>query len=87
MLRNHEDVSVIDVRETDEVTNGKIPQAVHIPLGDIPEHYQELNPSKDYVIVCRSGRRSELAARFLQENGFHAINMEGGMLKWRGETK
>ncbi|RYL93746.1 rhodanese-like domain-containing protein [Sporolactobacillus sp. THM7-4] len=87
MLRNNEDVSIIDVREDDEVEAGKIPQAIHIRLRDIPEHYKELDRSKDYVMVCRSGHRSGLAAEFLQEKGFHVKNMEGGMLQWHGDVE
>ncbi|MFD2618001.1 rhodanese-like domain-containing protein [Terrilactibacillus laevilacticus] len=87
MLKNHEDVSVIDVRENEEVEMGKIPTSIHIRLAEIPERYEELDRSKQHVVVCRSGRRSEMATEFLQEHGFKAKNMVGGMLKWHGEVE
>jgi rhodanese-related sulfurtransferase len=79
-----EDTVIIDVREDEEVETGMIPGAKHIRLGTLPERCEELDRDKTYVMVCRSGRRSEKASEFLAEQGFKVINMEGGMLKWRG---
>lgn len=87
MIKNNEDVFVIDVREDEEIMIGKIPNAKHIRLSEIPERYEELDTSKEYVVVCRSGRRSEKATEFLQEKGFKAKNMIGGMLKWQGDVE
>ncbi|MFC7393573.1 rhodanese-like domain-containing protein [Scopulibacillus cellulosilyticus] len=87
MLNNKEDVCVIDVREDEEVQAGKIPEAMHIRLSEIPEKYQDLDNGKNYVMVCRSGRRSEKAAEFLQDKGFKVKNMVGGMIKWQGNVE
>lgn len=84
-LDANEPLNVIDVRENEEVADGKIPQAKHIPLGELPERIDELDQSKEYIMVCRSGRRSEKAADFLQKKGFKVQNMSGGMLKWEGD--
>ena len=35
-----------------------------------------------YLIYCKSGKRSDMAAQFLNKQGFDAINMEGGILDW-----
>jgi rhodanese-related sulfurtransferase len=73
----------IDVREPSEWEEGVIPGALKISLGDIPEKYNELDKSKNYVLVCRSGGRSNRAAHFLLENGFEKVtNFQGGMLDW-----
>jgi len=78
---------IIDVREVDEVKEGKIPGAVNIPLGLIEFRMHELDKSKEYVIVCRSGGRSGRASQFLEGQGFKVINMEGGMLAWEGKVE
>lgn len=85
LIANEDQPVIIDVRENEEVASGMISGAIHIRLGDLPERYHELDPTQEYVVVCRSGRRSEKAAEFLQEKGFKVKNMDGGMLKWHGD--
>lgn len=80
-------LNVIDVRETDEAASGKIPGAVNIPLGLLEFRMHELDKSKEYTMVCRSGGRSGRAAQFLESQGFKVINMTGGMLDWDGKTE
>lgn len=77
-------LNIIDVREVDEVKEGKIASAIHIPLGLIEFRMHELDKNQEYVMVCRSGNRSGLAARFLEVQGFSVINMLGGMMNWEG---
>lgn len=80
-----ETVNLIDVREADEVATGMIPGAEHLPLGLVEFKFQELDNTKEYVIICRSGGRSGMACQFLEEHGFDVTNMSGGMLEWQGE--
>lgn len=87
LLDANEDLNIIDVREDFEVAEGMIPGAVHIPLGSIPERIEELDKSKEYIIVCRSGRRSANACEFLEEQGFNVANLDGGMLAYDGELE
>ncbi|GGF33051.1 hypothetical protein GCM10010954_35280 [Halobacillus andaensis] len=85
-LDENKDLNIIDVRENEEVAQGMIPTAQHIPLGNVPEEVNKLDPNKEYVMVCRSGRRSMNASEFLNEKGFQKVhNLEGGMLNWKGE--
>lgn len=86
-MKNNKDVSIIDVRETEEVMAGKIPGAVHIPLGLIEFRLQDIDKSKEHIMVCRSGNRSGKATDFLQSRGYKVINMDGGMLDWNGPTE
>ncbi|PEA55134.1 rhodanese [Bacillus pseudomycoides] len=86
-LMNHEVVNIIDVREVEEVAEGKIPGALHIPLRLLEFRMHELDKQKEYVIVCRSGGRSSQAVRFLESYGFQVINMTGGMLAWEGKIE
>ena len=80
-------LNIIDVREVDEVAAGKIPGAVNIPLGLVEFRMHELDKSKEYIMVCRSGGRSGRAAQFLESYGFNVINMDGGMLTWEGKVE
>ncbi|PFK31984.1 rhodanese [Bacillus cereus] len=86
LLRN-EVVHVVDVREVEEVAEGKIPEALHIPLGLLEFRMHELDKNKEYIIVCRSGGRSSRAVQFLEGQGFQVINMTGGMLAWDGKVE
>ncbi|MCT2536333.1 rhodanese-like domain-containing protein [Aquibacillus koreensis] len=87
LLNNKTNVNIIDVREDEEVATGMIPDAKHIPLGFVEASMDELDKEKDYIIVCRSGRRSANACMFLESEGFKVSNMVGGMLEWEGPTK
>ncbi|UOQ46096.1 rhodanese-like domain-containing protein [Halobacillus salinarum] len=86
LIEKDAEIRVIDVREEEEVAQGMIPTAQHIPLGTIPETLQNLDPANEYVMVCRSGKRSMNASEYLMAHGFKNVhNLEGGMLKWNGE--
>ncbi|MFD1361070.1 rhodanese-like domain-containing protein [Lentibacillus salinarum] len=81
-VKNNEKLHVIDVREDDEVAQGKIPGAKHIPLGEVPDRLDEIDKDKHYYMVCRSGGRSGKASEFLEAQGYHVTNVDGGMLAW-----
>jgi rhodanese-related sulfurtransferase len=85
LLQEGKHLNIIDVRENDEVVQGMIPNATHIPLGEIPNRIHELDSNKEYVMVCRSGKRSEKACEILASNQFAVVNMTGGMLSWKGK--
>ncbi|WP_338472947.1 rhodanese-like domain-containing protein [Niallia sp. XMNu-256] len=84
-LNEGKTLNLIDVREVDEVKAGKIPGAINIPLGLVEFRMHELDQSKEYIMVCRSGARSSRATQFLESYGFKVINMAGGILVWEGK--
>ncbi|WP_141433756.1 rhodanese-like domain-containing protein [Bacillus sp. 03113] len=86
-LESGEKLELIDVREVEEVAQGMIPEAKHIPMGEIPNYLDSFDKSKEYIFICRSGMRSENVCYYLQDKGFKVRNMAGGMLEWTGETK
>lgn len=86
LVESRQPINLIDVRETAEVAAGKIPGAIHIPLGLLEFRMSELDKSKEYIMVCRSGGRSGQATSFLENQGYKVTNMNGGMLDWNGET-
>lgn len=84
-LQQGEELCVIDVREPHEFAQGHIPGARSIPLGQLQARLRELDPRREYVLVCRSGNRSGVACRILSQHGFaRARNLVGGMQAWRG---
>lgn len=84
LKENRSDIAILDVRESDEVAQGIIPEAIHLPLGELQARMGELDKDKTYIVVCRSGNRSGYATLFLNEQGYDAANMVGGMLDWQG---
>ncbi|WP_349826916.1 rhodanese-like domain-containing protein [Brevibacterium litoralis] len=77
-----DDAPILDVREDDEWKSGHIDGAQHIPLGDLPARYGEVPMDEDLYVICRSGGRSRQAVAWLNQNGFDAINVNGGMGAW-----
>ncbi|SDL03829.1 rhodanese-like domain-containing protein [Paenibacillus jilunlii] len=81
-LESGEDLVLIDVREDDEVAFGMIPGAKHIPMGEIPQHTEELPQEAEFVFICRSGARSQRVCEYLQQFGYRTSNLSGGMIEW-----
>ncbi|MGG0669927.1 rhodanese-like domain-containing protein [Sporosarcina koreensis] len=86
-LSAEQSLNIIDVREVDEVAEGKIPGAINIPLGLLEFRMNELDKHAEYTMVCRSGGRSGQATKFLESYGYNVVNMAGGMLAWEGPTE
>ena len=87
LLESGEQLNLVDVREDDEVVEGIIPGAIHIPLGEVVARVSELDKTKPYIIICRSGGRSGRATAYLEDAGYDVANMTGGMLEWEGATE
>lgn len=89
-LEAGEDVVLVDVRENHEVKSGLLPDAVHIPMGQLPSRWEELSEANEIVCYCAAGVRSLDTAAFLRTKGlFNATSLEGGISAWRaigGET-
>jgi rhodanese-related sulfurtransferase len=73
-----------DVRETPEWTAGHAPGALHLPLSrlmagaSLPASAQD----RPVVTICRSGHRSQQAAKLLAGRGIEAGDVTGGMTAW-----
>jgi molybdopterin/thiamine biosynthesis adenylyltransferase/rhodanese-related sulfurtransferase len=77
---------LLDVREPREWDAGRIPGAVHVPLGTLPARAREVlpDPSAPIVVYCAHGIRSLQAARYLEALGYaDARSMSGGTEAWR----
>ena len=82
-----ENTFVLDVRTEAEFYGplGHIDGAILIPIDELSLRMNELEDMKDrdIYVVCRSGNRSNVGKNILRENGFNAINVDGGMLAWK----
>ncbi len=76
--------SVLDVRRQREWEEFHADSATHIPLAQLPERVNELDPSLEWVVVCASGYRSSIATSVLERAGFkRLVNAAGGMNAYR----
>lgn len=73
---------LLDVREDDEWAAGHAPEALHIPLGEIAGRLADLPADTNLYVVCRLGGRSARATAYLNDNGWDAVNVAGGMRSW-----
>lgn len=78
------DVRVLDVRTGAEYETAHIPGAYHVPLGNLPEHCDDIcGVDGEVVLVCQSGQRAEQAATQLAEAGLSStLVLNGGMNAW-----
>lgn len=79
---------ILDVRTESEYQSGHINNAVLLPYDKIAAQAETLLTDKDATILvyCRSGRRSEIAAKELSTLGYTAIYDFGGINNWPYEV-
>jgi rhodanese-related sulfurtransferase len=76
-------ITLLDVREAEELAIAAIHPAVHIPLQQLPSRLAELDPQAPIAVLCHHGMRSEMAARLLISKGFAEVaNVAGGIDAW-----
>jgi rhodanese-related sulfurtransferase len=80
----NDDVFLLDVRDPDEWEAGHAPQAVHLPMMEIPGRLDEVPEDQDVVVICRVGGRSaQVVAYLLRQGRPNASNLDGGMFAWQ----
>jgi rhodanese-related sulfurtransferase len=75
---------LLDVREDDEWQRGHAAGALHIPMGQVPARLEEIDAQAELYVICHAGGRSLRVAKYLKQNGYRALNVNGGMLAWAG---
>lgn len=76
---------LVDVRADHEWEAGHIAGAVHLPLAELAERTDELDPERPVVLYCRGGTRSTMATDALADAGFDAAKLSEGIVGWAGE--
>lgn len=64
---------IVDVREEDEIKSDPVPNARHIPSGEIAERHGELPGDKLLAFLCAGNVRSVKAAEYLQHIGYDNV--------------
>ena len=86
LKQNSEEYVIIDVREIDELQNGKIENSQHMPLGLVIRNVKQGKiddlKSKKICTYCASGYRGNIASDELNNAGFSAVNLDGGFIAW-----
>jgi rhodanese-related sulfurtransferase len=83
-MLSDDSIILLDVRTTQERNRQHIKGSLHIPVNVLTERMGLLEKyrQKEIVCYCHSGRRSFAAAALLQQHGFQAGNMKGGIAEW-----
>lgn len=82
---NNDNFLLLDVREPYEYQIAQIGGYL-IPQNDVPNRLTELDKSREIVVQCRSGARSQKIAEFLKQQGYDKVsNLAGGILAWSDE--
>lgn len=85
-LKNDEPVKLIDVRELDEWSQGRVEGATHIPRGYLELQIEAHAPQRDQpvAVMCAGGVRSLLGARDLETMGYtNVVSVAGGFNGWK----
>ena len=78
-LYQNEQLSLVDVREVEEFEALHLEGARNFPLSQLADTYKQLDKDQLYYVICKSGMRSARACKFLAEQGYEVINVQGGM--------
>lgn len=77
------DLQIVDVRNPGEAAAGMIPDAVNIPVAELPGRLDELDAAKPTVVYCGGGYRSSVAASLMRQRGFTDVSdILGGYQAW-----
>ncbi len=69
----------LDVRFPAEFRCDGLPGAINIPVNEVRDAAAGLDPAKEYIVYCQTGRRSSAAAFLLSQRGLHAQLLDGGL--------
>ncbi len=78
-----EPYALLDVREPWEVALGTLPEALTIPMSELPERADTLPADRPLVVLCHHGQRSGEVTVWLRRRGYdNAVNLDGGIDAW-----
>lgn len=78
---------LLDVRNPNELAQGKFKNSQNIPLDDLRERLNELDKKTEYIVSCQSGLRSYNAERILKQEGYKVKNLDGAFGLYSKVTK
>jgi rhodanese-related sulfurtransferase len=81
------DAALIDCRFEEEWELWRLKNARLIPMEEIRERARGLDKGREYIVYCRSGRRSRAAAFLMRQAGLNALSLQGGIAAWPYELE
>ena len=82
LFNKKSDFTLLDVRENEEIAIAKIQSSTHIPMGQIVDRLDEIDKNKPVIVMCHSGGSSARVCGYLEDNGYDATNLSGGINSW-----
>ena len=83
-LMDDEELIILDVREEKERTAVFISSDINIPMGQVKNKMESLDKSKNILVYCKSGTRSDQISGFLSKNEFQNVyRLQGGFKAWQ----
>jgi len=82
LREKNEPFVLLDVRESYEIEKASIDPHLHISMNTLPNRLNDLNKDDIIYVICHTGTRSWCVTRFLQEAGYNAHNIRGGIHAW-----
>ncbi|PAB01779.1 rhodanese-like domain-containing protein [Enterococcus canintestini] len=79
LLRQNEALNILDIRDSQDFEMGHLLNAISLPATSLPNELNKLDKNATYYVISYSGRRSEIIANFLENHGYKAIHVIGGM--------
>ena len=82
-LMDDDELLIIDVREEKERKAGFLSNDLNIPMGQVKAKMDTLDKSKNILVYCKSGTRSDRIADILSKNDFQKVSsLKGGFNAW-----
>ena len=79
---------LLDVREQWEFEYCSIKGSILIPMGELPNEIDTLDPNKETIMICHHGIRSRHMGYYMEQAGFKNItNLEGGVEQWAEDVE
>lgn len=76
---------LVDVRTAKEYEAHHIPDSMLIPIQELEKRYVELDSTRETLVICERGVRSQEACSFLSKMGFMKLyNLKGGLCRYEG---
>ena len=87
LMQKNQQIKLLDVRSALEFSQAHIKDSINIPIDMLVAKINDLNKSgQSYIVFCRTGNRSPMAADMLMQSGIHGVKvMQGGMMRWQKE--
>ncbi len=78
---------VLDVREDGEYAEAHLTRSTHIPMSDFINRLAEVPRDDTLYVLCHAGGRSAQVTAYLEQQGFDAVNVAGGISAWQAEGR